>query len=110
MNEVKTTRNETLFSFTGFKNSAVSFIKESFSQIEKILPFKGMTDKEPVDNYLKSPEEMEAEFSFVMNTRKDDFDTRNDRYESYGRTPNNTDGYFNITHPEQHSGFMEENY
>ncbi len=110
MDEVKNSKTESLFSFSGFKNSAVSFIKESFIQIEKILPFKGLTDKEPVDNYLKSPEEIEAEFSFVMNTRQNDFDGRNDRFETYGRTINNTDGYLNITSSDQPSGFMEENY
>jgi len=110
MDQVKTPKTESLFSLTGMKNSAVSFIKESFIQIEKILPFKGKLDKEPVDNYLKSPEEIEAEFSFVMSTRKTDYDRRNDRHETYGRIINNTDGYLNITNPDQPSGFMEENY
>jgi hypothetical protein len=110
MNEVKTSKVESMFSLSEIKNSAVSFIKESLIQIEKILPFKGITDREPVDNYLKSPEEIEAEFSFVMNTRRTDFDGRNDRFESYGRTINNTDGYLNIMNSDQSTEFMEENY
>jgi hypothetical protein len=103
MNEVQASKADTMFSLTEFKNSAVSFIKESFMQIERIFPFKGMTDKEPVDNYLKSPEEIEAEFSFVLNDRTD-------KLETYGRTFNNTDGYSNIMNFDQPSGFMEENY
>jgi len=109
MNEVKTSKLETMFSLSGIKNSAATFIKDSFSQIEKILPFKSATDKEPVDNYLKSPEEMEADFSFVLN-RGNEFAGRDERQDFFGKPLNNTDGYLNIVNTDQPSGFMEENY
>lgn len=54
----------------------------------------------PVNNYLKSQEEMEREFCFVINAGQD------------GSTLSiNTDGYINIHTPgEKFSGYMEENY
>lgn len=56
--------------------------------------------EKPVNNYLKSQEEMEREFCFVINSRED------------GATLSiNTDGYINIHNPgEKFSGYMEENY
>jgi ribosome biogenesis protein Tsr3 len=58
--------------------------------------------EQPVNNYLKTQEEMEREFCFVINSRNTEF----------GSTMTmNTDGYINIHNPDELlSGYMEENY
>ena len=67
--------------------------------------------EQSVNNYLKTPEEMEAEFCFVINSRRATLSAMDDRYDSYGRIKKTTDGYMNIhTLDETLSGFMEENY
>jgi hypothetical protein len=54
--------------------------------------------EQPVNNYLKSQEEMEREFCFVISSRDSMLSI-------------NTDGYINIHNPEEKfSGYMEENY
>lgn len=64
-----------------------------------------------VNNYLKTPEEMDAEFRLEasMNTvRKSDCTPIHDLY---GKMMENEDGNTNTYGPDvTHSGFMEENY
>jgi hypothetical protein len=63
-----------------------------------------------INNYLKTPEEIEAEFCFVINTRKDPYCETDDSFDTYGRIRKKTDGYINMPNLEALSGFMEENY
>jgi|GEM_PF-3654557 len=63
------------------------------------------------NNYLKSPEEMEAEFCYVINTRRATYEELGDGFETYGGLKMKTDGNMNIHRlDETFSGFMEENY
>lgn len=63
-----------------------------------------------LNNYLKTPEEMEAEFCFVINTRKALY-PEPDFNGNHSGIKITTDGYLNIPTPEEtFSGFMEENY
>jgi hypothetical protein len=62
-----------------------------------------------INNYLKTPEEMEAEFCFVINTRKAPYYEVDDSFDTYGRIRKKTDGYINMPNLDL-SGFMEENY
>jgi hypothetical protein len=62
----------------------------------------------PVNNYLKTPDEIEMEFRYGINPRK-----LNLRKESLNDVASitKTDGYLNIHNlDEALSGFMEENY
>lgn len=62
----------------------------------------------PVNNYLKTPEEIEMEFKYGINLRK-----LNLRKENLNDllSNNSMDGYLNIHNlDEALSGFMEENY
>ena len=64
-----------------------------------------------VNDYLKSPEEMEAEFCFVINTRRAKYQDRESMLDLAGKLNLKTDGYMNTsTLDETFSGFMEENY
>jgi len=64
-----------------------------------------------VNDYLKSPEEMEAEFCFVINTRRAKYQDRENMMDLAGKLNLKTDGYMNTsTLDETFSGFMEENY
>jgi hypothetical protein len=72
---------------------------------------KNSSQSSEINNYLKTPEEMEAEFCFVINTRKAAFEEKDDSLDSYNRLKLKTDGYMNIHRLEEtFSGFMEENY
>lgn len=101
---------ENLFSFSGIENFSVIITGETLFKRNgrnERMP----TMEQPVNNYLKTPEEIEAEFCFVINTRKTDFDESDDSNDTYGRLTKKTDGYMNIHNlDEKLSGFMEENY
>ena len=62
----------------------------------------------PVNNYLKTPDEIEMEFRYGINPRK--LNLRRDNLHDVASIMK-TDGYLNIHNlDEALSGFMEENY
>src|SRR5689334_157744 len=62
----------------------------------------------PVNNYLKTPEEIDMEFRYGVNPRK--LNLRKEHLQEILST-NTMDGYFDIHNlDEALSGFMEENY
>jgi hypothetical protein len=68
-------------------------------------------NEDRVNNYLKTPEEMEAEFCFVINTRRAKFQDRDGAMDLAGNYNLKTDGYMHTSNlDETFSGFMEENY
>lgn len=68
-------------------------------------------NEDAVNNYLKTPEEMEAEFCFVINTRRARYQERDSMMDLAGNSNFKTDGYMNTSNlDETFSGFMEENY
>ena len=101
---------ENSFSFSLTENLSISVSEEH------LFRFGGdngnrATMEQPVNNYLKSPEEIEAEFCFVINSRKAAYQELEDSFDTYGRLKMKTDGYMNIHNlDEALSGFMEENY
>lgn len=111
MNQTKNPNHlENPFSFSLTENLSVSVIDENMFRFEEGNGIRA-TMQQPVNNYLKSPEEIEAEFCFVINSRKAAYQDADDRYDTYGRLKMNTDGYMNIHNlDEALSGFMEENY
>jgi hypothetical protein len=95
---------ETLFPFSDIQNLSITIKEESF----------GKTNDDrmelPVNNYLKTPREIELEFQYGINPRKIGLHEKRN-----GMNPEssiiNTDGYLNIHNlDETLSGFMEENY
>ncbi len=64
---------------------------------------------DPINNYLKTPEEIEAELCLEMNNKRAAFAKHNDLMDSYGRIFRNRSD--NAYGPDNNpSGFMEENY
>ena len=97
------------FSVSG--RERVPFTEDTVFRVEMPRNSSMTAMEQPVNNYLKTPEEMEAEFCFVINSRKAAFYEMNERYDATGRSNKTTDGYMNIHNlDEALSGFMEENY
>ncbi len=62
-----------------------------------------------INNYLKTPEEIDAEFTLEMTNNKNTYTDHKDHLDSYGRIIYNINN--NTYSPDYtHSGFMEENY
>jgi hypothetical protein len=95
------------FSFSGTGSFSMAIEKKKFEITKNNDPLPVM--QQPVNNYLKTPEEMEADFCFVINSRRA-FET-DDSFDTYGRQIKRTDGYMNIQGLDKIlSGSMEENY
>lgn len=95
--------------FLHMNTSAISGLENEFR-----FPIGGnispMRDSS-TDNYLKSPEEIEAEFCYVINTRQSLYPELDNVMEIQGRLKITTDGYMNSPELENaFSGPMEENY
>ena len=108
MNQTDTLTVKNQFSFSGTGNFSIAIeekIFESVGNSNESLP----ATEQPVNNYLKTPEEMEADFCFVINSRRA-FE-KDDSFDTYGRLIMRTDGYMNIQGLDEIlSGSMEENY
>lgn len=109
MNPTDTLTVKNQFSFSGTGN--FSMVVE-----EKIFDVEGNSNDllpaidQSINNYLKTPEEMEADFCFVINSRRA-FHEKDDSFDTYGRQIKRTDGYMNIQGLDEIlSGSMEENY
>lgn len=62
-----------------------------------------------INNHLKTPEEIDAEFTLEMTNSKNGYTNHKDHLDSYGRIIYNINN--NKYNPDyNHSGFMEENY
>lgn len=74
----------------------------------KLADFQG---DRAVNNYLKSPEEIEAEFCLEMNNSKLSYSNFSGRGEHFISMISYQDGQMNTYSPDiDPSGFMEENY
>ena len=102
MNEIETMQAEMPFAFADFKPFAVTTVEDKNINLEKpAVP--------SINNYLKTPEEIDAELCLEMNTRKAAFAEHKDLSDSYGRIFKNRSD--NAYGPDNNpSGFMEENY
>jgi hypothetical protein len=100
-------------------NTAESLYMEMTFPVEEIKQMVVNTNKDKnshhekggisINNYLKTPEEIDAELSSEMNSRKETFAEHKFLMDSYGITfKNRSDNtYSSDNNP---SGFMEENY
>ena len=65
----------------------------------------------PVNNFLKSLKEIEAEFYFVLNSIKHVIHEIPDSLDTFGRIMKNTEANINLSSTSMElSGYMEENY
>ena len=95
---------QNLFPFSNIENLTDLLTQEKprvSNSNEAIMPL-------PVNNYLKTPDEIEMEFRYGINPRK--LNLRKDNLHDVASIMT-TDGYLNIHNlDEALSGFMEENY
>ena len=93
-----------LFPFSDIQNLSIS-VKET----EILMNSEDMMEL-PVNNYLKTPREIEMEFQFGIHPRKIGLHERKSNA-GHGTPIINTDGYLDIHDLDRLiSGFMEENY
>ncbi len=65
----------------------------------------------PVNNFLKTLKEIEAEFYFVLNSIKHVINEIPDSLDTFGRIMKNTETHINLNSTNMElSGYMEENY
>ncbi|SRR5258705_11080643 len=97
------------FPFSGIEEVSVILRQETFRQETLMGPTgnEGLMEL-PVNNYLKTPDEIEMEFRYGINPRR--LNLRKDNLSDVTSIMR-TDGYLNIHNlDEALSGFMEENY
>ncbi|MGZ8559735.1 MAG: hypothetical protein ACXWWC_15435 [Chitinophagaceae bacterium] len=100
MNQTDTLHFERPFSFAEIKKTVLNGNPYRIMRFDKNL-------ETTINNYLKSPEEIDAEFTLEMNNSKTMFEEHDDHFDTYGRLINNSNAY----NPDYtNSGFMEENY
>ena len=107
MNQSETLIAETTFSFSELKKNVTGAIEKQIFRFEK-----HRTDLvKTINNYLKTPEEMDAEFFLEMSTNKLMMKEYTGIFDTYDRIVKNKDGNTNTYGPDDTpSGFMEENY
>jgi hypothetical protein len=94
------------FSLSGLKDSVVGFVHTQLNRLERKVEKNVLN---PVNNYLKTPEEIEADLSLQVNFQGVVLAVEMEQY--FIRTTAHKDGYINIHDPEvMNQGFMEENY
>ena len=106
MNQSETLIAETTFSFSELKKTVTGAIEKQIFRFEKNRADLVKT----INNYLKTPEEMDAEFFLEMNANKLMKKEYTGIFDTYDRIINK-DGNTNTYGPDDTpSGFMEENY
>jgi len=96
---------QNLFPFSGIEDVPLKLNEEN---IFKITQNKEEVMELPVNNYLKTPDEIELEFRYGINPRS--VNLRKGNLNDLASIIK-TDGYLNIHNLEEAlSGFMEENY
>lgn len=94
------------FSFSGLKDTVVGFVHTQLNKLEKNV---GKRVMDPINNFLKTPEEMDADFSHHVNFHS--MIAAVEKSFTHTKLVEYKDGYINIHDPEIiNPGFMEENY
>jgi len=104
MNQIETlhVQIQMPFSFAEIKNTVVTNIQHKKLRFEK-------NPGTSINNYLKTSEEIDAEFTLEINNSKKIFTEHKDHPDTFGRILNISNS--NAYNPDfTHSGFMEENY
>jgi 16S rRNA C967 or C1407 C5-methylase (RsmB/RsmF family) len=94
------------FSFSGLKDTVVNFVSSQLNRLDKAVEKQVL---QSINNYLKTPEEIDADFSHQINFQG--MVVAVEKNSSYTKLVEYKDGYINIHDPESITqGFMEENY
>ena len=95
---------EEIFSVKNFKETdAEQPLKKDSSFMDRM--------ELPVNNFLKTLKEIEAEFYFVLNSIKHVIHEIPDSLDTFGRIMKNTETHINLNSTSMElSGYMEENY
>ena len=105
---------ESQFSFSGLNKFSAAIVSD-----ERIIGVKQRANdmvsfmKHAINNFLKTPEEIEEEFCLVGTSYFAVFPEQNLGTGQYDTQSKHKDGFMNIHNPEEVfnlSGFMEENY
>ncbi|PZR26941.1 MAG: hypothetical protein DI535_12255 [Citrobacter freundii] len=93
-------------SLSEIKDTVVTFVNTQWNRLERNVEKRVLN---PVNNYLKTPEEIEAELSYQVNFQRAALTSG--LTGSFVQLVEYKDGYINIHDPEiMKQGFMEENY
>jgi hypothetical protein len=93
------------------QTSMTGHLQRSFEKHPARFKLSDFQGDRAVNNYLKSPEEIEAEFCLEMNNSKSSYSTFSGRGEKFVSIISYQDGQMNTYSPDiDPSGFMEENY
>lgn len=93
-------------SLSEIKETVVTFVNTQWNRLERNVEKRVLN---PINNYLKTPEEIEAEFSHQVNFQR--VAIAAELTGSLVQLIEHKDGYINIHDPEvMKQGFMEENY
>lgn len=94
------------FSFSGLKDTVVGFVHTQLNRLERKVEKRVL---DPINDFLKTPEEMDADFFQHINYHG--MIAAVERSFSHTKLIEYKDGYINIHDPEIiNQGFMEENY
>ena len=106
MNQSEALIAETTFSLSGLTKTATEVIENRTYRFEKNRSYPART----INTFLKTPEEMDADFWLEMNRNRMMTKEYSDIHDTYGMIRNG-DGNTNTYSPDNTpSGFMEENY
>jgi len=109
MNQTGTLKRKSTFSFSELRKKVMGLSEKKIFGFEKSST--NLSLEQTINNYLKTPEEMDAEFSLEMNTGKLMIQEHTDLFDTYGRLVEYKDDTSNTYSPDgTPSGFMEENY
>jgi len=93
-------------SLSEIKETVVTFVHTQWNRLERNVEKRVLN---PINNYLKTPEEIEEEFSHHVNFHR--IIVATELSGSFAQLIEHKDGYINIHDPEvTKQGFMEENY
>lgn len=109
MNQSGTVKRKSRFTFSELRKKVVALSEKKIFGFEKTNP--DLSVEQTINNYLKTPAEMDAEFSLEMNTGKLMVQEHTDLPDTYGKLVEYKDDTSNTYDPDSTpSGFMEENY
>ncbi len=109
MNQSETLTTKATFSFSKLKKNVTGVIEKKIFGFEKSQANLSLV--QTINNYLKTTEEMDAEFSSEMNAHTLMDIQHTDIFETYGKVTKSRDGNSYAYSPEDiHLEFMEENY
>ena len=109
MNQTETLQRKSPFSFSELRKKVARLREKKIFGFEKTST--NLSLEQTINNYLKTPAEMDAEFSLEMNTGKLMVQEHTGFSDTYGKLVEYKADTNNTYNPDSTpSGYMEENY